>query len=211
MTQFASTDELGHFLGEELADARLIQAEMFLELATAQIQGWTRQRIEAVADDEVVLAGTRDWELELPERPVTSATVTAVDGIALVEGSYRLSGSKLIRPGGWCGPWGLQSGNAPSGLLQAWWWDVPSRVEVTYSHGFATIPDDVRMVCLQLAARLLQNPTGVAQETIGNYSVMYEARNAVGTAAGGLTGAETVLLSRYRRRAVAMKTGTPLR
>jgi hypothetical protein len=206
MATFVTTDELGDFLGEDLVDARFIQAGMFLELATAQIQGWTRQRIEAVVDDAIILPGTFDWELELPERPVTAAIVTAIDGVAPIDGTYRLSGSKLFRPGGWAGPWGLQSGNAPSGWGRAWWWDIPTTVEVTYSHGYPIIPDDIRMVCLQLAARMLQNPTGLAQESIGTYSVMYEARNAVGTAAGGLTGAETVLLSRYRRRAMAVRT-----
>lgn len=192
MPTFASTADLGAVLGEELVGARLTQAVLALELATTQIQVWTRQRIERVVDDTITLAGTSSWELELPERPVISATVTGVDGVEIDEGSYRLFEGILVRPGGWAGS-AIYSANWPTNT------GYPSTVEVTYTHGYDPIPDDIRAVCIQLAARGLQAPTGgVRQESIGNYSVSY----------GDVNDANDPLLStlsRYRRRVAAVK------
>lgn len=195
MAAFASTDDLGDLLGETLTGARLAQATAILDLATAQIQGWTRQRLERVVDDTIVLPGGTGWELELPERPVVEATVTAIDGVVPVVGSYRLVGTTLIRPGGWAGP-GLYSANWP-----AWTGYYPPVVEVTYTHGFDPIPDNIRMACLQVAARMLQNPSGIRQEQIGSYSVTYSGDNTGEL----LTGSETDLLGRYRRRAESVR------
>lgn len=196
MALFASVTDLGDFLGEELTGTRLTQAATALEMASAQIQGWTRQRLERVVDDEVTLAGGPGWELELPEAPVIDATVTSIDGVVPTSGSYRLIGTTLIRPGGWTGP-GLVAGNVSWPV-----WDTitPALVNVTYTHGFDPIPDDIVAACLQMAARCLQSPSGIRQESIGAYSVTYG-----GDVGGGLLGAaEVSLLGRYRRRGASV-------
>lgn len=53
-------------------------------------------------------------------------------------------------------------------------------IDVTISHGYADIPDDIRDVAIGATARLAVNPTGVRQETVGAISVTYPA--AGGTA-----------------------------
>lgn len=180
MSQFASADDLGDYLGETLTGTRLTQAVVALELASARIQGWTRQRLERVAADVIVLAGTSYWELELPERPVISVSSVKVDGTTQAATTWRLFGDRLIRKsGGWTGP-------------------VDSLVEVTYTHGYDPIPDDIRAVTLALATRMSANPLGVSQEGIGSYTVSYGA--------DGVGQVDDVLapLTRYRRRAASL-------
>lgn len=198
MAQFASTDDFGDLLGESLTGTRLLQAVSALEIASAAIQNRTGQTIERVDDDTIVLAGTDDWRLTLPQRPVVEATVATIDGVAPLAGSYQLIDDTLLRVGGWRGP-SMASANWPdwSGYRLA----VPSVIEVTYTHGFDQIPDDIRAVCLQMAVRVMQNPAGVRQESIGTYSVSY------GGDIGGsaMSPAEEKMLGRYRLRAGSVK------
>lgn len=187
MAQFASTADLGDYLGETLTGTRLGQAIIHLELASALIQNKTRQRLERVVDDVLVLAGTADWELELPERPVISVASVKVDGVLLAATGYRLADSMLIRrTSGWTGP-------------------VDSLIEVTYTHGYDPIPDDIRAATLALAARMTSNPLGVRQEGIGSYSVSY------GDPSGG-GGADDVLgpiIKKYRRQTATVPLHRP--
>ncbi len=67
---------------------------------------------------------------------------------------------------------------------------------VVYTHGFAVIPNDVKGVCLALAARSLQSPDGVNSETVGSYSVSYSRTGG----AVSLLDEERRLLDRYRRK-----------
>lgn len=178
MTAFASADDLSDYLGEELTGSRLVQAQVLLELATARIQSYVRQHIELVENDAMTLPGTYDWDLELPQRPVVEVSAITIDGQAVPSDSYRLSGSTLVRAGGWGGPAAV--------------------VGITYSHGYDPIPGDVKAVCLQLAVETLDNPQGVRQEGIGSYTVTYGN--------GGATSEVLETLCRYRRRVASPRT-----
>lgn len=179
MAQFATAADLAELLGETFDATRTAQANAALELASATIQGWTRQTIELVAGDTVTLRGTWDEELVLPQRPVVAVTAVSVDGTALTADDWRLWGSSLVRVGygNWAGP------------------DVA--VAVTYSHGWAVIPDVIRAVTMQIAVRLMANPGLVQAESIGTYSVTYGSEAGGG---GALTIDEQALLGPFRRR-----------
>lgn len=178
MATFATTGDLGTYLGETLTGTRLAQATQALEMATAEIQSWTRRRLELVEDDIVVLTGSRDRELVLPDWPVVEVAAVEVDGVAVAASSYRRIGQTLYRESGWGVPGGT--------------------VEVVYTHGYDPIPDDIKSVTIQLAARTLQNPMGIRQEGIGSYSVTYG-----GDDPGGPAGTLLGTLGRYRRRAAS--------
>lgn len=95
-------------------------ATLLLELATGEVQAMARQRIVQVEDDEIDLIVYRGTELELPERPVTTVTSAAIDGVAATDYRWPRGSSRLLRDCGWatrCPP--------------------PSIVTVVYSHGYA--------------------------------------------------------------------------
>lgn len=74
--------------------------------------------------------------IELPARPVASVASVTLDGVAVTD--YRLRGSALWRDCYWQLPH-----------------DTPGELEVTFTHGYATVPADiVDLVCSLVAAGL---------------------------------------------------------
>ncbi|WP_424216029.1 hypothetical protein ACN20G_28185 (plasmid) [Streptomyces sp. BI20] len=95
--------------------------------------------------------------------------------------------------------------------LTGWRWDgadrltLPDRpallvrlVEVTYTHGFDPIPDELVDLCCAVASRLADTPAGmeagIRQQSIDNYSVTYAAEQ-IATSSGLLPGEEKALAS----------------
>lgn len=74
-------------------------------------------------------------------------------------------------------------------------------VRVTFTHGYADPPGDVVAVVLTAAARVLNNPNDLRQETAGSLSVTYAAE----TIGASLSEADRDLLARYRRRAAVVR------
>lgn len=175
---FATAPELAAYLGHELANEA--QAELALTLATGIIQSETGQTIERVTDDVVTLRGGPYGELTLPERPVV--TVSSVAGELVREDEWVWQGGTLFRRYGW-----------------------PEVVVVTYTHGYETVPLDVKAITLAVAARVLaqnaaDNAGNIKRETVGAYSVEYQQTNGSGL----LTEGERAHLRRAYRPSVGM-------
>jgi hypothetical protein len=157
MAQFATVPELADYIGRPIAaGVPTANATKLLQMASAKIQNYCRQRLEAVADDAVALRGTWSDELWLPERPVTAVASIQIgtDPVLPVDRyDWGRRGRVLLKAGSWLGP--------------------QTTVAVDYSHGYQVIPDDIKDVCLEAVARAIGNPEGRAQESIGNYSTVY--------------------------------------
>lgn len=190
---FATEAELEAYTGTSIATTR---AELLLDLATGAIRAYTNQTISRVTSDVVVLPGSWSNRLELPERPVVSVATVKIDDTTLVADTDYV----------WDGRWTLLRGTSEAGVLvindgplissHGDWGGAGAQVTVTYTHGFATIPDDIKGVCLALAARSLASPDGVNSESVGSYSVSYSRSGG----AVSLLDEERRLLDRYRRR-----------
>lgn len=189
---FATEADLENLTGQPIETA---QAALLLDGATAAIQEWTGQTIEAVEADEVTLVGNFTRKLVLPEMPVTAVDSVVVDGDTLtVSTDFTWQRHGVLWRPRYANP------NAPSQrsfeVLGGAYWGGPDReVVVTYDHGFATIPPMVKTVCLAIAVRAMGNPGGVRAEAIDGYSITYD-RN--GTSFQILDG-EMKLLRKYRR------------
>src|SRR5687767_7172759 len=102
-TLFATPSELRTYLGEtgylsEAAPDYEATALLALELATAAVQGYTRQEIEYVEDDVVVLDGAGRPTLFLPERPVVAIDSITVDAETLaVDEHYTWTAEGFLR------------------------------------------------------------------------------------------------------------------
>lgn len=123
--------------------------------ASARVRGYVRQQITAGTSTVTV----RGPVVLMPERPVTAIT-TVVD-VSVVDDPYTLEADE----------WVLRSG----GILETP--DFGGNLEVTYSHGFATVPDELKELVCGLASRLTQinaaAAAGVQQETAGSESVTF--------------------------------------
>lgn len=202
MTSFASTADLASFLNRTIAvGAETTRAQLMLDLATAAIQNWCRQTISS-AETTALLPGTWSQDLELPERPVTEVDTVEVDGVATTDWDWNERG--VLRRG--AASFAQTSvvnaaGDADSTTQGAagsaqHWGGPQATVSVTYTHGFATIPADIKAVCLAVAGRAFTSEVGVKQESLGAYSVTYGGGGADGVT---ITPADMTLLRRYRR------------
>lgn len=159
-----------------------ISAAMFAR-ASARVRGYVRQQITA-GESTIVVRGPA---VLLPQRPVVGI-VSIIDRITDPDVPYTLEDDEwIIRPGG---------------LLE-----TPrfgGNIEVTYEHGFETVPDELIELVCGVAARLAGvNPaaaTGVQQETGGSESVTYgfDSYNAISELS---TGEKRVLDRLFPKRA----------
>lgn len=181
---FATAADLAAVTQSEVSPAA---ADLALASASAMIRSWTRQTITRVADDVATLRVINERELILPQRPVESVSRVRVNSLTLLD--WVLSGDRLLRTGGWRRLPGTTT------------YPDPGLVEVTYTHGWAEVPDDVRAVCLDLASMSVTNP-GYLRE----YDVSiddYQRRKvfaAESLGSGTLSEAHREMLAPYRRR-----------
>ncbi len=199
MAAFATPDDLADYLGRDrfAEPTEYRQAALVLDLASGEIRAWTRQTIDLVSNDSVVLAGSWGTDLRLPEQPVVSVASVSVDGSALNSSvDYVLTAGTLTFVG--AGFASVRQGAARSS--GSYWGGNDTVVAVTYTHGFSTIPLEVKSATLSIAARLVSGGSAagggqVRSETIAGYSVTY----ANAGASASLTEVEMVSLRHLRR------------
>jgi hypothetical protein len=156
MTAFATVEDLATHLRRDLDAADTATASQALDGATQLIRSYLGQQVSETTDDIVELDSTATNLLQLPETPVTDVTEVRENGIVLDPTKYSWTASGML----W--RWG--------GGMTWPWSTAPGIVQVTYDHGYATIPDDMRLVCLEIAARVFITTTGVEFQQFGEDS-----------------------------------------
>lgn len=131
------------------------RATLLVNSASAAIRGHCGWNIsqETVTGD--VLDGSGEWDLWLPTKNLTAVTSVTENGVTLADPAnyvwYR--NGRLTRSGRWT--------------------SEAKAVVATYTHGYPTGHvklELARSVCLTIAARLLNNPSGLRSETVGGVS-----------------------------------------
>lgn len=148
---FATVDDLELLLGHEV---ELLRAELAVALASSAVAGYARIGIARATSVEAEVDGTGADTLNLPEWPVQSVDQVAVVGTTAVM-------DVLDGPDGPSARWGWSK----AGVLTRYggvWPHRPRSVKVTYTHGYDPVPDGIRAVTLQAAARAITNPVHLA-------------------------------------------------
>jgi hypothetical protein len=161
------------------------QAAMALRRASARVRKYCRQQFTLVENETVTLPGNGRI-LRLPQRPVVvdathPLTVVELFGIAdqeytAIEGrDFTRIGTELTRGEAWWAPTRLMGWPfmRPMGIWA-------QRVRVTYSHGWAEVPDDVVDIVLDLAQMNMTNPQGLRSESIDDYQRTFAAETIGG-------------------------------
>ena len=163
MAAFASTTDLEDYLQTTFDATDTARATKLLDHASAVIRRTARQDFDFTSNEAVTLTPTCPNTLLLPQMPVTAVASVTVDGILLTEEiDYRVQ--------------------LPAGIvthLRSRW---TKPVDVVYSHGYTTLPEDLKAICVEMSARAWTNPMGVLSEQIGNYSARWGAEGASGLA-----------------------------
>jgi hypothetical protein len=189
---FATIEDIKKFLQVEItSDEAIASINRALDEATAAIKNYTNQVLELVQDETISLESPGGTRLTLPQLPVVDISAVEDNGTDLVSGDdYVLgAGGILYR-------------------IPVWtkWSYGPQAVTITYSHGYATIPDDIVSVATRMAARAYQSGLrsgadnavlGVSSKSLGDFSVSYGGEQSGGVGEGllGASAARIILLS----------------
>jgi len=189
---FCTLVDLEQFLQVDIDDAdKVASANRAIVEATVAIQNYCRQQIELAEDEEITLDSAGGTRVFLPELPVIDVSVVVEDDETLdVDDDYKLGQHGILHRVG------------------AYWTSGIQIVQITYSHGYATIPDDVVSICARAAARAYQaglraaeveGVPGVASKSLGDYAVAFGAE-AGGSQEGVLGASAAPILLRSEKR-----------
>jgi hypothetical protein len=167
MAQFVTSTELADRLGVEFTAQEDTRADTLLTLASGLVQREARQEIEQTEDDTLTRRGTAEDRIRLPERPVTEVSSVTLAGDTLtVDEDWYLDGDELVRM------------PAPSSAtfphVPASGWGLPDEeLVIVYTHGYATIPDAIKVIVLEAVVRVWVNPGAVMSERYGSEQAVY--------------------------------------
>lgn len=188
MTQLATSDDLAYRLGRNLTNSEVDRADALLDDASAAVRSYTGQQF--VTQEHEDRLPVRRNKIRLPQRPVTAVdTVEDMDGNDV---AFTWDAGDTIYLTDYTG--------RAFQLLFAPRTTPLSFVDITYTAGYETVPEDIVAVICAIAARALgvdPTQTGVTSESLGDASISY---GTIGAAGGlGLFPDERAILNRYRR------------
>lgn len=177
----ATLEELGAYLHLALDEADTL-GTLALDAASSVVEDYIGQRIVAPEEAETVrINGTGDRLLLLPGQPCQ------VEEVALIEGDEEI----VLEDES---DYYLDQGAGILYRLDGVWDKGKGNIRVELKAGRAEVPAAVRMVCLQIAARLYEQGLA-ASETLNGYSITYASDTGV-----GLSDPERRVLDLYRMR-----------
>ena len=191
---FATAQEIADRLGVSFSTAEETQADAYCEDASDLIREYCRQELSLSTGLVMRREAPEGPWLDLPQRPVVSVSSVTVNGQAVTD--YSQIGDRLYRVYGWA--WPSVDTIPPMAI-----YGLKSIVEVTYDAGNATVPNAVAATCRRMVIRAMSNPTGVARESIDDYTVQRLSDR------GGvfLDDDDKKALRRYRRGAFEVNMG----
>lgn len=173
MDPLATTGELNTHLQREIDNDRATQVVQLASGAVRAYCGWNL----SLATETLQVAGSGTIVLTLPTLNLITVTAIVVDGTDLALDPLTVSWTRRGQ------------------LLRMAGWPHMATVDVTCEHGYAEIPDVVKLVTLELAGRALNNPEGLRRVTVGAVTREWGGSAAAGGAA--LSELDQRLLDRY--------------
>jgi hypothetical protein len=186
MTSFATPAQLASRMQSDVDTA---SAQLALDNACGLIRAISRQQFDFVSQETITLTGSGQI-LVLPQRP--AVVDTGANPLTVVElGDFGAINFTLVESRDF-----VRVGNeltrgypfwANTSRLMGWPLRRPigiwaPRIQVTYSHGYTTIPDDVVGMCLDIAQSIYSNPDGLRSVSIDDYTEV-RATELLGAAA----------------------------
>lgn len=180
---FCTVADLERFLMVDIPEAKQASATRAINAATAAIQNYCHQVLERVEDESITLDSSGATKIFLPELPVASVAEVIEDGETLtVDEDYKLGQHGIL--------------HRLSNDVAIPWAAGVQILEITYTHGYETMPTDVVDICTRAASRAYQaglkaedadGVPGIISKSLGDYAVSF------GSEQGGGAGGESVL------------------
>ena len=175
-----TVEELEAFMGREFTPSEEAQAEVLIQTVSDVIEAETGVSFELVEDEEIRIQADGYGMIELSAKPISEVTVYCV-GTADIHSNYAWDHLATV--------YGLQPNEV---------------VDIVYTHGYATVPGDIKAVVYGACSRIMYNPSGLRQETVGAISVTYPG---IGGEAGTInfSSLEKKVLDNYARTEKSMR------
>ena len=162
MSQLATASELASFLKQDVdtstANLALVTASGLFETAAATKFSATTSTYQVEGRGQPVIS--------IPREPLISIQAVRVAGVTLAPSDYTPVMNNLYRVIGWGRIWGATIATAPYVGFP------PELVEVDYTYGYASVPDDVKGAVLETAGAMYMSPDITTKsESIDDYSI----------------------------------------
>jgi hypothetical protein len=163
-----------------------------LSWATSVISGYCNRNFDLVTGDVVVVDPFQGSAM-LPEFPVVA--VTLVEAYMADPNGNGMAWQSLTNYG-WVASTGLiyDTAGLPGTVWSVGpsWPSLPGSLRVTYSHGYTSVPQPLKDVCVRLAQQYLENPAMMIQRKVGDTEARFS-----GSAGVALTEIDRSVLDRY--------------
>lgn len=166
--------ELEAFMGKDFSEEEAIQAQAVLDAVEITIEAVSGLSFTHVPEDTIRIQADGHGIIELESKPVNN-----------VGPIFKMDGTELL-------DWEFD------GLGAVYNFFPNQVVDLTYDHGYEEVPKAVRVIALGMASRVMYNPSGLRQETVGAISVTYPG---IGGEAG------TINMSALERKILEDLTG----
>jgi hypothetical protein len=175
-----TVEELEAFMGRTFTDEEEVQADALIDAVSAVVESETGVSFSITQDQEIRIQADGYGIIELSARPISSLAV------------YDVNSTDELTYETWDGlsaVYGLQPNQV---------------VDIVYTHGYQIVPGDIKAVCYGVCSRIMYNPSGLRQETVGAISVTYPG---IGGEAGTINFSklEQKVLSKYKAIAKSMR------
>lgn len=159
LTPLAQSTDVQNALGRPLTADEQARVGFLLDRASQKIRAWSRLEFTQQLGDVKVLRIVKST-IRLPQRPVTAVSkvqLIGFDGVLRYPVPFQWDGlDKILFYADY------QVLNLPEILLNA----NTTTAEVTYDHGYATIPDDVVDKTVELVIRCLMAPLAPGVQSV---------------------------------------------
>lgn len=151
---YATAAELASYLKQDVDTST---ATLALQVLSELFAKRAHTRFEVTATTYKA-GGVNAYEIVLPFQPVVAVSAVRIKSVAVTD--YTVIGPSVYRKLG----------------FGSWWAFPPDLVEIDYTHGFASVPDDVKGAVLESAGAAYSSPDITTKsESIDDYSVSSSA------------------------------------
>ncbi len=196
----STVPDLEKYIQVDITDDNDAAVLLLIDFADSVIKSYCDRTFEVAASVVETLDGLGDEVLFLSEWPVTALNSLTESGDVLVLDTdyFFYPDGRLFR-------------GAPEAVDRLRWSRARKNVVVDYDHGYAVIPDELRLVSTRLASKMFQAGEAYANAPVGATGIKsialdgsdtVEYDSMIGDVRGGvsdLTPIETTLLSSYKR------------
>lgn len=176
MANLISVVDLEEFMGTTFDSSQATQAASLISVVSSYIESETGITFGEVVEDELITAQSDGYGIiELVEKPILSVTSVTKWDETDEDASWKWDGMGAIY-----------------NLLPR------TTYKIVYSFGYADVPADIQGVALGMSSRVMYNPSGLRQETVGAISITYPG---IGGEAGtvNISNLEQKILENYTR------------